>query len=388
MKQMIQNKVLCRLAAATLLIGCLTVLMVFDTTPARAASGTVYTCTVNRLYQHPVTGVIEDSGGEQSYSIGQGMVEGCVYPTGILEVTDSGDYYLTIRMSLMDYTAGHTFWVQTWGDSGWSTPAAGITGTGTDSNGATADICIQVPNENCIVRGAMYVDPMGRDVYWYMYPSNFSEGNSTDMNATMVTAPSGSSSSGAGSSGSSSTSSDSSGQGGSGSSSGSGSGSQASSGSSLSAGGSLSGGSSLGTGSSSSGSTATVKPSSLGSNSSDASGEGEDTEEGGTENTLGGLNSTIAAPSSEAADPDTESTVGDAQGLSLSTAGEAGDSDNGDGAGSGEKGAIADTAGGRILTNTLSVVIPGSILIAAAAILVYLFRKNWHRWGHSPDDGE
>ena len=86
-------------------------------------------------YRHPVTGEIEDSGGEASYATGQGMVDGAVYPTGILELTDSGEYYLTIRMSLMDYTANHSFWVQNVGDSGWSTPALGVTGSGTDNNG-------------------------------------------------------------------------------------------------------------------------------------------------------------------------------------------------------------------------------------------------------------
>ena len=102
--------------------------------PAEAASGNVYTCAVHPCYVHPVTGVIEDSGGEASYATGQGMVDGVVYPTGILELTDSGEYYLTVRFSLMDQTSGHSFWVQNVGDSGWSAPAAGVTGSGTDGN--------------------------------------------------------------------------------------------------------------------------------------------------------------------------------------------------------------------------------------------------------------
>ena len=106
--------------------------------PVQAAAGTVYTCAVHPSYRHPVTGEIEDSGGEASYATGQGMVDGAVYPTGILELTDSGEYYLTIRMSLMDYTANHSFWVQNVGDSGWSTPALGVTGSGTDNAGAAA----------------------------------------------------------------------------------------------------------------------------------------------------------------------------------------------------------------------------------------------------------
>lgn len=164
----------------------------FQAVPVQAAAGTVYTCTIHPCYRHPVTGEIEDSGGEASYATGQGMVDGAVYPTGILELTDSGEYYLTIRMSLMDYTANHSFWVQNVGDSGWSTPALGVTGSGTDNNGATSDICIQVPSENCVIRAAMYVEPMGRDVIFYIYPSDFVAGNNTDMNATIVTEASGS----------------------------------------------------------------------------------------------------------------------------------------------------------------------------------------------------
>ncbi len=36
----------------------------------------------------------------------------------------------------------------------------------------------------------MYVEPMGRWVIWYMYASDFTEGNTTDMNTLMVTEPS------------------------------------------------------------------------------------------------------------------------------------------------------------------------------------------------------
>ena len=59
----------------------------FPAVPVQAASGTVYTCTIHPCYRHPVTGEIEDSGGEASYATGQGMVDGAVYPTGILELT-------------------------------------------------------------------------------------------------------------------------------------------------------------------------------------------------------------------------------------------------------------------------------------------------------------
>lgn len=163
------------------------VVVISDTTVIFAESGRVYTAAINRCYSHPVTGVIEDAGGEAAYATGQGMVESAITTTGLLEITDSGNYYLTVRMSMMDYTSGHTFVVQNVGDSGWmNTTVEGIA-NGTDSNGTTADFRIQVPSESCVVRCTMNVTPMGRDVIFYFYPSNYSEGNTSGMTAGIVT---------------------------------------------------------------------------------------------------------------------------------------------------------------------------------------------------------
>ena len=50
----------------------------FPAVLVQAASGMVYTCIIHPCYRHPVTGEIEDSGGEASYATGQGMVEPCI----------------------------------------------------------------------------------------------------------------------------------------------------------------------------------------------------------------------------------------------------------------------------------------------------------------------
>lgn len=334
-----------------LFAGMMTALMIalvgagMSTVPVQAASGNVYTCVIHPCYAHPVTGVIEDSGGEASYATGQGMVEGAVYTTGILELTDSGEYYLTIRMSLMDYTSNHSFWVQNVGDSGWSSPAIGVTGNGTDSNGTTADICMQVPSENCVVRGSMYVEPMGRDVVFYLYPSDYTAGNNTDMNATIVTAASGSSSSGSSSSGSSSSGSSSSGSSQSGSSS---SGSSAGSGSSLQSSAGLSSGASLDTDSSSD-----------------------------DDSTAPALSSSIEEAAEPSTDTATDSELNDAQGLSLSTAEEAA-----------EEEAEGTSGGSSAFAVGAAITISGLILMGVAAVIVYFFRKNWKRWGGGYDDDE
>ena len=311
--------------------------------PVLAASGNVYTCVIHPCYAHPVTGVIEDSGGEASYATGQGMVDGAIYTTGILELTDSGEYYLTIRMSLMDYTSNHSFWVQNVGDSGWSSPAIGVTGNGTDDNGTTADICMQVPSENCVVRGSMYVEPMGRDVIFYLYPSDYTAGNNTNMNATIVTETSGSggtaTTSGSGSTGTES------GTSGSGSTS-TGSGNASLSGSSLQS----------GSGSSVSGSS--------------------DTESGDSSTEAPALSSSIDEAAQPATSTDTE--LNDAQGLSLSTGADASE----------EAEETGSSGGSSAFAIGAAVTVSGLILMGTAAVIVYFFRKNWKRWGGGYDDDE
>lgn len=318
----------------------------FPAVEAHAATGSVYTCTINRCYAHPVTGAVEDSGGAGSYATGQGMVEGCVYPTGILEVADDGNYYLTIRLSLMDYTSGHDFQVQSVGDSGWSSTGYTQTGTGSDSNGTTADVVIQVPSENCIVRGTMYVEPMGRNVVFYLYPSDYKEGNNTDMNATMVT----------GSAASDGTAAESSSDGGS-----------AVSGSSGSV---SSGNSSLQSSGSTSSDSSTESASSDSSTGSTSSGK-----------KLQSSISEAAKPGSESETPSTDSsTLDSAEGLSLSTAkdADAADSDS----------TSTSTSGNKVFQIAIAVLVVGLILIGVVAAVVFYFRKNWRRWGGGQDDDE
>ena len=151
-----------------------------------AESGSIYTCSITTSYTHPVTGVIEDSGGEASAATGQGMAESAVGTQGILEVTDSGKYYLTVRFSLMDYAYRHDISVQNVGDSTWSSTSVTTTATGADGSGSTEDACIEVPSESCIMRCSMYVEPMGRNVIFYFYPGDYQSGNQTDFKTVNV----------------------------------------------------------------------------------------------------------------------------------------------------------------------------------------------------------
>lgn len=312
-----------------------TVLSMIPAVPVHAESGTVYSCTINRSYSNPVTGEVEDAGGQASYATGQGMVEGCVYGSGMLEVTDSGNYYLTVRLGLMDYTSNHNFAVQNVGDSGWMSTSTAVTANGSDSNGTTADLCIQVPSENCVVRGSMYVSPMGRDVVFYFYPSNYSEGNSVGMNPAFVTEASGS-----GQAAQQSTET---------------SGTLETSGSVENADGS------------------SEEAGAEESTDSDASGES-------TGLSGDGLQSAVAAGSSEDATASDEE-LNSAQGLSLSTEEDVDDEDGG--ISLPESGTIRS-----ILVLTVSITVAGLILMLVAALLIWFFRKNWRRWGGEDDDDD
>lgn len=362
----------------------------FGETPVYAASGTVYTCVIHPCYSHPVTGVIEDSAGEGNYATGQGMVEGVIYPTGILEVADTGEYYLTIRLSLMDYTANHSFWVQSVGDSGWSEPALGVTGSGTDQNGATNDVCIQVPSENCVIRCGMYVEPMGRDVIFYLYPSDFTEGNNTDMNATMVTSASGTDaaaaqaqqqSSGAGTSSSGSSVSQS--QNGAAVTPSSSSLPASSADTSQSSGSNSTAAGQTDTQSTAASQTDTqtsgTETSGTKNDDAEQTAASSETEGGNSSETVQKLENSIEAPAAIQSSTAEEAELNEAQGLSLSTAQES----------EKETEAASDgSVGDQIAVLTISITVSGLLLLGAVAGVVYFFRRNWRRWGGGEDDEE
>lgn len=353
-----------------MILGIVTLLTSHQQIQVFAASGTVYTSSITRCYRHPVTGNIEDSGGESGYATGQGMVEGCVGSSGLLEVTDTGEYYLTFRMSLMDYTTDHSFLVQNVGDSGWKEMALGQTGSGTDSSGTTADVCVQVPSENCIVRISMYVTAMGRNVVFYIYPSNYQQGNQTSFKATMVTESTSASTNTSASSGSTTTSSS----------------TAADSNKTSSSTASSSGSTSTATDSNkTSSSTASSSEDSTSVSTKSDSSSTTVIEDQSKEETADDTDNSTAknddVKSTETSD--LASILDQADGLSLST-----DSENMESSATTVETAKTGLSAGMIVLIAAAVTVTGVILMWNMAAIVYLFRKNWYRWGGGEDDEE
>ena len=149
--------------------------------PALAASNGVYTATATSHYKHPTTGVIEDSGGEGSYVLGQSMTDSALNKAALVEVDSSGATWITIRLNLMDNIQSPQFQVD--GSS------VSATLMQEDYTNNTADYRMRVNSENSIIRCNMYVIPMGREVIFYITVGGLSAGSGDFVTSITVQEP-------------------------------------------------------------------------------------------------------------------------------------------------------------------------------------------------------
>ena len=156
-------KALCSMVVMLALVAGITAI------PAYAASHGIYTATATPHYRNPLTGKIEDSGGEDSEVLGQSMTESATYTKALVEVDSNGNTYITVRLKLMDNIQNPTFKVD-----GNSVSASLMQ---EDYTANTADYRMKVSSENSVIRCSMYVVPMGRDVIFFITVSNLNSGS-------------------------------------------------------------------------------------------------------------------------------------------------------------------------------------------------------------------
>ena len=149
--------------------------------PVLAASPGIYTATATSHYRHPTTGVIEDSGGESSYVLGQSMTDSALNKAALVEVDSSGATWITIRLNLMDNIQSPAFQVD--GSS------VSATLMQEDYTNNTADYRMRVNSENSIIRCNMYVIPMGREVIFYITVGGLSAGSGDFVTSITVEEP-------------------------------------------------------------------------------------------------------------------------------------------------------------------------------------------------------
>lgn len=156
-------KTLCSMVVMLALVAGITAI------PAYAASNGIYTATATPHYRNPLTGKIEDSGGEDSEVLGQSMTESATDTKALVEVDSNGNTYITVRLKLMDNIQNPTFKVD-----GSSVSASLMQ---EDYSANTADYRMKVASENSVIRCSMYVVPMGRDVIFFITVSNLKSGS-------------------------------------------------------------------------------------------------------------------------------------------------------------------------------------------------------------------
>lgn len=129
------------------------------------------TAKTTPYYSHPVTGVIEDPGNNPG--IGQGMTENVLSPQALVEITDDGRIFLSVRFNLANYIKNESFAVQNYGDKNFYSVKAEVT----NQTSETRDYRFEIPSKNVIVRSSFFVEPMGRDVIFYYTISDLVAGN-------------------------------------------------------------------------------------------------------------------------------------------------------------------------------------------------------------------
>lgn len=149
--------------------------------PASAASHGIYTATATAHYRHPTTGVIEDSGGEDSAVLGQSMTESATNKKALVEVDASGNTWITVRLNLMDNIQSPKFQVD-----GRSVSASLMQ---EDYGSNTADFRLKANSEKSIIRCNMYVTPMGREVIFYITVGNLKSGSGDFVTSISVEQP-------------------------------------------------------------------------------------------------------------------------------------------------------------------------------------------------------
>lgn len=153
--------------------------------PALAASNGIYLATATPHYKHPVSGVIEDSGGDGSAVLGQSMTESATYKQALVEVDPQGNTYVTIRLQVMDNIKDPQFQVD--GKTVSATLMQESYGSLSAEN--TADYCMKVNSENSIIRCNMFVIAMGREVIFYITVSNLQPGSGNFITTVKVEDP-------------------------------------------------------------------------------------------------------------------------------------------------------------------------------------------------------
>lgn len=144
---------------------CAALLTALCAVPSFALDSGVYTAKVVTSYYNPDTGKVDD-GGTANAALGEGMCRSATAETGLVEVDKDGNIWLTIRLLLQSNCRDVAFYTRSSYDS-----YSGVSYiiTAEDAVNDSIDYRFKVSDAGVKLKGTMYVEPMGRDVLWYLY---------------------------------------------------------------------------------------------------------------------------------------------------------------------------------------------------------------------------
>ena len=148
-------------------INILLMMLFMFMTPIHALSDGAYLVSRSTSYTNPLTGQTEDGG--ENIALGESMVSNIVESQLLVEQTN-GKYYITVGLGLASNVSNIRFKVM---NSSGSMSSVSATKTGSSSaNGDTVNhYRLQVSSLDLYIIPIMYVNPMGRDVQFFIKPN-------------------------------------------------------------------------------------------------------------------------------------------------------------------------------------------------------------------------
>ena len=135
--------------------------------PVSALNDGAYLVSRSTSYTNPLTGKTEDGG--ENIALGESMVSNIVESQLLVEQTN-GKYYITVGLGLASNVSNVRFKVMTLSGS-----MSSVSATKTGSSSANGDTVnhyrLQVSSLELYISPIMYVNPMGRDVQFFIKPN-------------------------------------------------------------------------------------------------------------------------------------------------------------------------------------------------------------------------
>lgn len=148
-------------------INILLMMLFMFMTPVHALSDGAYLVGRTTSYTNPLTGQTEDGG--ENIALGESMVGNIVESQLLVEQTN-GKYYITVGLGLASNVSNVRFKVMNSSGS-MSSVSAAKTGSSSANGDTVNHYRLQVSSLDLYISPIMYVNPMGRDVQFFIKPN-------------------------------------------------------------------------------------------------------------------------------------------------------------------------------------------------------------------------